>query len=95
MTKKEYELFINVIKALGYKNQLAVSIEELLELGKELTKGLRDKPNKMKVTEELADVLICIDEIKIMYGIRDEEIKIFRNFKIKRLDYMYKKGDYK
>jgi len=95
MTQKELELFINVITTLGQKNQHAVAIEELQELGKELTKVLRDKPSRMKIAEELADVLICIDQIKLMHGISDNEIKIFRDYKIKRLNYMYDKGVYK
>jgi len=95
MTERETILFAAVINNLGIKNQLAVATEELLELGKELTKGMRDKVNRMKVTEELADVLICVDQIKMMYGIRDKEIKIWREFKVKRLSYMIDRGDYK
>ena len=62
-----------------YKDkQLIVAIEELSELQKELCKALRGKPNKEDIIEELADVLIMLDQVKIYFKIEDELVN-FKN----------------
>ena len=68
-----------------YKDkQLIVAIEELSELQKELCKALRGKPNKENIIEELADVLIVLDQLKIYFKIEDDEIRDIIEQKIKR-----------
>lgn len=68
-----------------YKDkQLIVAIEELSELQKELCKALRGKPNKEDIIEELADVLIMLDQVKIYFKIEDDEIRDIIDQKIER-----------
>ena len=68
-----------------YKDkQLIVAIEELSELQKELCKALRGKPNKENIIEELANVLIMLDQLKIYFKIEDDEIRDIIDQKIKR-----------
>lgn len=68
-----------------YKDkQLIVAIEELSELQKELCKALRGKPNKEDIIEELADVLIMLDQLKIYFKIEDDEIRDIIDQKIER-----------
>lgn len=68
-----------------YKDkQLIVAIEELSELQKELCKALRGNINKENIIEELADVLIMLDQIKIYFSITSNEVKEIIDKKIER-----------
>lgn len=40
--------------------------------------------NKQNITEEIADVEIMIDQMKLAYNIKNKEIKRIKKFKIKR-----------
>lgn len=83
------ELYVRLSNQNGINEQLTVAIEELSELTKELTKGIRGHANVMHITEELADVDIVIEQIKQIYRIDDEHIKVFKDFKLKRLEKFY------
>ena len=68
-----------------YKDkQLIVAIEELSELQKELCKTLRGNINKENIVEELANVLIMLDQLKIYFKIEDDEIREMIDKKIER-----------
>lgn len=54
--------------------QKVIAIEELSELQKEIAKDLRGKGNKENIIEEIADCIIMIEQLKIMYDISDKEI---------------------
>ncbi len=68
-----------------YKDkQLIVAIEELSELQKELCKTLRGNISKENIIEELADVYIMLDQIKIYFSITSNEVKEIIDKKIER-----------
>lgn len=68
-----------------YKDkQLIVAIEELSELQKELCKTLRGNINKENIIEELADVYIMLDQIKVYFSITCNEVKEIIDKKIER-----------
>ena len=70
--------------------QIIVCIEELSELQKELCKLLRDEKgsaNFEKVVEEIADVLIMIEQVKMMLDIDDDRLQEMVNYKIGRTLY--------
>lgn len=68
-----------------YKDkQLIVAIEELSELQKELCKTLRGNINKENIIEELADVYIMLDQVKIYFSITSNEVKEMIDKKIER-----------
>lgn len=81
----EIEIMQEAIKKYGIAMQTVVSIEEMSELTKELTKLLRGKGSKKALTEEVADVLIMITQIQLMFGICDEDVKEVMDSKLKRL----------
>ena len=60
-------------------------IEELSELQKEVCKDLRGHGNQKHIIEEMADVLIMIEQLKIMKDISNEDIQNVIDFKTKRL----------
>lgn len=87
MTGYEEFLIRDVLKKNG-DLQMIVAIEELSELQKEITKGLREKLNKENMAEEIADVLIMISQVKIFFGIKDNEIEKIKHDKFKRIEKM-------
>lgn len=71
------------------EKQKAVCIEELSELIQEICKDLRGKENRIKIIEELADVLIISQALQDIYSISNYELLKAKEFKehrtIKRL----------
>ena len=59
----------------GITVQSVVCMEELAELQKEISKFIRGQGNWLSLREEIADVRICIDQLKMMYNISDEELE--------------------
>ena len=82
---EEIEIIKSAIRKNGKAMQTVVAIEEMSELQKELTKYIRGMGNRENLKEEVADVLIMITQIQIMYGLPDDEIKDVVDFKINRL----------
>lgn len=58
----------------GKNNQSTVCMEECAELIQAISKAKRGKIDRDNMEEEIADVLICIEMLKQMYMISDEEI---------------------
>lgn len=85
MNAKEREILIKAIQTFGKQSQFVVTIEELSELTKELTKNLRGEANVGSITEEIADVEIMLDQLKLMlfaFG----NVQRMREYKLKRLE---------
>lgn len=68
----------------GGRTQEIVWIEELGELQHEITKSLRGMRNITHLIEEFADVLICLEQLKIKYNISDDELQEWIDYKYKR-----------
>ena len=64
--------------------QIIVAIEELGELQKELCKHLRNKGNKNNLVEEFTDVIIVMEQIKLHFNIKDDDIEKIKKQKIER-----------
>jgi len=88
------EVLNAIIAKNGFKHQMTVCIEELAELIKELTKQVRDKGSDMRLWEEIADVEICLAQLKLMRP-GYKHIGIFKRFKIARLKAFYVEGNLK
>lgn len=75
--------------------QVVIAIEELSELQKELTKHLRKKGKKEHIIEEIADVQLIIEEMKIFFDIKQDDIYKVKRKKIKRTynQYLEKEND--
>lgn len=81
----DIEIMKTAIKTFGPQLQTVVAIEEMSELQKELTKFLRGNGKKKHLTEEVADALIMITQIQIIYGIGDEDVREVMDYKLNRL----------
>ena len=73
MLNIDQEFLKKSIKIHGERLKLIIAIEEMSELIKELCKSLRQELRYQDLVEEVADVLICMDMVKIIYDIKDDE----------------------
>lgn len=79
---KEF-IYQKLLDKFGDK-QIIVAIEELSELQKELCKYLRDKYNEENLIEEIADVEIMLEQIRIYFDLDEKEINKIKDFKLER-----------
>ena len=65
---------------------LVIPIEEMAELTQHLSKVIRGKETSKSIglLEELVDVQICIDNLKINFGIDEETFKYAMDVKLER-----------
>ena len=83
MKVESVKLYQQLIKKYG-ENQLIVAIEELSELQKELCKHLRNNLNIANLIEELADVEIMLEQIKLYFNISPVDVEKKKNWKLTR-----------
>ena len=88
----DIEIMKTAIKTFGPQLQTVVAVEEMSELQKELTKFLRGNGKKKNLTEEVADALIMITQVQIIYGIGDEDVREVMDYKLNRLRERVKNG---
>ena len=69
----------------AWEEYYVLAIEEMSELQKELTKGLRLKGDTYGLLEELADVYICLMYVQIAAGFTGEHINKAINVKISEI----------
>lgn len=62
------------IEMYGKEHQTMIAIEEMSELTKEISKEYRGQENIDKITEEIADVYICLEQLQMIYGIENEDL---------------------
>ena len=96
MNTTEKQIFKRAIEHYGMNDQCQVACEECAELIKALSKYHRvtkhqayDKRKIQRcmnnIVEEVADVSIMIDQIKLMYGISEKSVNAVRAEKVERL----------
>ena len=80
-----------IIEHYGFTNQFGIHMEECAELIQAISKLNRNNYNMSKyfdvrnnVVEEIADVIVCIDQLQSILGISDNEIEEIVNRKISR-----------
>lgn len=76
-------IYQEMIKKYGEQNQIDKTIEELAELIRALARN--DRKN---IIEELVDVDICLNYIKEIYKITENEFKSSKALKISNIEYM-------
>ena len=73
-----------IIGFYGETAQKQMAIEEMSELTKEICKDFRGSGFKDKIIEEMADVLVMIDQLMIIYRIKPSDVHEVMNRKIER-----------
>lgn len=89
------DLYGKLEKKFGRNHQLAVAVEELAELQKEVTKAIRGKANDMRIAEEIADVVVCLEQLLMYYDVDGVKTMVFKRFKLERLLTFYVEGEHK
>ena len=79
------DTYKQAISAYGEKAQKLMAIEEMSELTKEICKDFRGKLNREHLVEEIADVLIMLDQMLLLYKISGEEVGLMHIKKVERL----------
>ena len=77
------------IKNYGKHMQQMVAIEEMSELIKELVKFNRGAENQPHIAEEIADVLIMLEQLMIMFD-NESDVNVFIEQKLFRLKFRMK-----
>ena len=93
MTQQEKDLYERNIKYHGIEQETTIAMEECSELIKAISKCKRyGCINKYRenLIEEITDVLIMIDELKMIYQISDVDISDIRQYKMNRQSYRIK-----
>lgn len=78
------ETLNQAIKVYGPDMQQNIAIEEMSELTKEICKVKRGMGSKLNLAEEIADVEIMIQQLKIIHDV-DSMVDVFKIKKIERL----------
>lgn len=74
------------IEKWGKEAQTIVAMEECAELIKECSKMLRGQGNIDHLIEEIADLMICIEELEVMYNIDNGDVLTEIVYKLERLE---------
>lgn len=80
----ETEVLQRALDTYGYDLQIAMVFEEMSELQKELCKYLRGKYSPASIAEEIADVEIMLEQMKMLFCCADD-VRNERRHKIERL----------
>lgn len=78
---KKEEIYKAALEEYGLHKQIVVAIEELSELQKELCKYLRGRENYEGLAEELADVEIVVEQMKLFLRLEGTTL----DWKVKKL----------
>ncbi|MEG0306148.1 MAG: hypothetical protein RR612_11855 [Oscillospiraceae bacterium] len=79
------ELLQKAISTYGTNSQLDMAVEEMSELTKEICKRKKGKENRAEILEEIADVKIMLEQLKIIFCISDDDIERMVTSKLDRL----------
>ena len=97
---KDKEILEQARKTYGAHKQVGVAAEECTELAKELIKAFRYDDfrdavwyTKNNVVDEVADVLIVLDHVMNLYGIKERDLIPHIHRKIERLNYWLDNSD--
>ena len=83
MNEKDELLYSRAIKAFGIENQKRMFIEESAELVKELLKEFREIGNTNKIIEEIVDVQIVLDQLKLIYC---SDINLYKKVRLEKIN---------
>ncbi len=81
---EKQKIYETAIATFGSEKQIIMLFEEMSELQKELCKHFRGKTREDWISEEIADVEIMLEQIKLIFNI-ENEVQEMKEFKIDRL----------
>ena len=84
MIDENKEVYKRALNVYGEENQVIMIFEEMSELQKALTKHLRGTTDKRAIVDEIADVEIMLEQIKLLFDV-EKEAEERKQFKVERL----------
>lgn len=78
------DTYCAAVETHGKTSQLVMAMEEMSELTKELSKNMRGHKNVSAISEEMADVEIMLEQLKVIFSNR-AEVDRYRAEKLARL----------
>lgn len=78
------EIVQRSLETYGNGMQLVVCMEELSELTQAISKEIRGRGDRSNLVEEMADVIICLEILKQVFEITDEDIDSWIKYKQER-----------
>lgn len=84
--EEQKELLTKAVNHYGIEAQLLMCVEEMAELTQAISKVLRGKVDINNLQEEIADVEICLEYVKMVYGVDKSVIEMWKDFKLDRLE---------
>lgn len=79
------EVYKKALETWGQEAQITMVFEEMSELQKELCKALRGNKVTGNIAEEIADVEIMLEQMKLLFGI-ESLVRANKIYKLERLD---------
>ena len=65
------EIYEKALRTWGTQAQIMMALEEMSELTKELCKHFRGRPNGAEIIDEVADVTIMMEQLRLIFGINE------------------------
>ena len=75
----------DAVYAFGHDAQLMQFYEEMGELMTAISHMKRGRVTKASVEEEIGDVFLCIEQLKWMFDLSDDNIDVWMKHKLERL----------
>lgn len=85
MQKWERDILAKAINEYGDDSQLDMCIEEMSELTKEICKKKRGRNNMEEIAEEMVDVYIMLEQLRMICNIDSAVLELKKFRKLKRL----------
>lgn len=82
--EQRVKTYQEAIDAFGKEKQEEVAVEEMAELIKEICKNWRGRDNRAAIAEEIADVTIMLEQLRIIYDVNNAVID-YMDAKVERL----------
>lgn len=83
MTEKE--IMLSAVMAFGFKSQKEMAKEECAELIDALCKEVRGRASEEEVITEIADVMIMMEQLALIYG--TDRVAVEKARKLDRLEH--------
>ena len=76
----------NAIHTYGVSLQLVIAIEEMAELTQAISKSFRGEENRDDIIGEVADVIVMLEQIILIYNLDHQDIENMIQERLARLE---------
>lgn len=85
LSEKERRRIIRAsVRRCSWKLKCTIAMEELAELTQQISKQIRGYNNRIGLLEEMADVYICMEHLKLLFNLKDDEVQKAIDVKLER-----------